>query len=72
MKSFRKKTYGEPEPNRADQGAGFTLVASDLTGGDAAPLLQLAPLGREAEQEARELLALDRRLRQAYGVPTPP
>lgn len=31
VKSFRKKTYGEPEPNRADQGAGFTLgVAKGL------------------------------------------
>ena len=47
-------------------------VQAGLTGGDAAPLLQLASLGREAEQEARELLVLDRRLRQAYGVPTPP
>jgi len=25
VKSFRKRTYGEPEPNRTDQGAGFTL-----------------------------------------------
>ena len=25
VKSVRKRTYGEPEPNRADQGAGFTL-----------------------------------------------
>lgn len=24
-KSMRKRTYGDPEPNRADQGAGFTL-----------------------------------------------
>ena len=30
-KSFRKKTYGEPEPNRTDQGAGFALgVAKGL------------------------------------------
>jgi len=47
-------------------------VQAGLTGGDAGPLLQLAPLGREAEEEARALQALDRRLRQAYGVPTPP
>ena len=25
VKSFRKRTYGDPEPNRADQGAGFLL-----------------------------------------------
>jgi uncharacterized membrane protein required for colicin V production len=31
VKSFRKRTYGEPEPNRTDQGAGFTLgVAKGL------------------------------------------
>ncbi len=31
VKSVRKRTYGEPEPNRADQGAGFTLgVAKGL------------------------------------------
>lgn len=31
VKSMRKKTYGEPEPNRADQGAGFSLgVAKGL------------------------------------------
>lgn len=31
LKSVRKRTYGEPEPNRADQGAGFTLgVAKGL------------------------------------------
>jgi hypothetical protein len=47
-------------------------VQAGLSGGDAGQLLQLAPLGREAEQEARELQDLDRRLRQAYGVPTPP
>lgn len=27
LKSMRKRTYGEPEPNRTDQGAGFTLGA---------------------------------------------
>ncbi|MDB5353271.1 MAG: putative rane protein required for colicin production [Planctomycetota bacterium] len=27
LKSMRRRTYGEPEPNRADQGAGFTLGA---------------------------------------------
>lgn len=31
LKSVRKRTYGDPEPNRADQGAGFTLgVAKGL------------------------------------------
>ena len=31
LKSVKKRTYGEPEPNRADQGAGFTLgVAKGL------------------------------------------
>ncbi len=31
VKSLRKRTYGEPEPNRADQGAGFTMgVAKGL------------------------------------------
>ncbi len=27
LKSSRKRTYGDPEPNRSDQGAGFTLGA---------------------------------------------
>ncbi len=27
LKSMKRRTYGEPEPNRADQGAGFTLGA---------------------------------------------
>jgi uncharacterized membrane protein required for colicin V production len=31
VKAMRKRTYGDPEPNRADQGAGFTLgVAKGL------------------------------------------
>ncbi len=27
LRSMKKRTYGDPEPNRADQGAGFTLGA---------------------------------------------
>jgi hypothetical protein len=47
-------------------------VKAGLAGGDTGLLLELSSLGRDAEQEARNLQALDRQLRQAWDVPTRP
>jgi hypothetical protein len=47
-------------------------VQTGLASGDTGRLLELASLSRDAEQEARELQALDRRLRQTWGVPAQP
>ncbi len=64
VKSMKKRTYGDPEPNRADQGAGFTLgvakgliLASFLAAGVSryAPTYLVTPFVDEQARTSRAL-----------------
>ena len=65
VKSMRKRTYGDPEPNRADQGAGFTLgalkgviAASFLAAGVAKYAPMASPVFPIAEEQSRTSRAM--------------